>query len=84
MGPMTYPLYGFTRDHVIPKGIIKLVVTMGEHPRMTTVLIEFLVVECPLTFNSVIDRPLLRTLKAEVSIHYLIMKFPIAAGIEQV
>ena len=31
LSPTTSPLYGFTGDHVIPKGIIKFVVTMGEH-----------------------------------------------------
>ena len=28
--PMTSPLYEFTRDHMIPKGIIKLAVTVGD------------------------------------------------------
>ena len=30
--PMTFPLYGFTRDSVIPKGTIKLAVTLREPP----------------------------------------------------
>ena len=33
LSPATSPLYGFTRDHVMPKGTTKLAVTMGEHPR---------------------------------------------------
>ena len=32
LSPMTSPLYGFTGDHIIPKGMAKLVVTVGEHP----------------------------------------------------
>ena len=32
LSPTTSPLYGFTGDHVIPRGIIKLVVTLGDHP----------------------------------------------------
>ena len=31
LSPTTSSLYGYARDHVIPKGIIKLVVTVGEH-----------------------------------------------------
>ena len=81
---MTSPLYGFTRDSVIPKGTIKLAVTLGEPPRMTTVMIDFLAVKYPSTFNSVLGRPLLKALKVVTSIHCLTIKFPIVAGIGQV
>ena len=33
LSPSTSPLYGFTMDHMIPKGTAKLAVTVGEHPR---------------------------------------------------
>ena len=58
--PTTSPLYGFTRDHVIPRGTTKLVVTVGEHPRVSTVIAEFFVVDCPLVVNGIIGRPLLK------------------------
>ena len=32
LSPTTYLLYGFTKDHVIPKGTVKLAVMVGEHP----------------------------------------------------
>ena len=38
LDPNNFPLYGFIEDHVIPKGIVKLTVTVGEHPRTSTVL----------------------------------------------
>ena len=41
LNPTTSPLYGFTGDHVIPKGTIKLAVTVGDHPWTSTVVIEF-------------------------------------------
>ena len=81
---MTFPLYGFTGDSVIPKGTIMLAVTLGEPPRMETVMIEFLIVKCPSTFNEVLGIPLLKALKAITSIHYLTMKFPTTSGIGQV
>ena len=31
LNPTIVPLYGFIEDHVIPKGAIKLAVTVGEH-----------------------------------------------------
>ena len=43
---MTSPLYGFIGDHLIPRGTIKLAVTLGEHPRVSIVVIEFLAIDC--------------------------------------
>ena len=80
----TFPLYGFTGDHVIPKGTINLAVTLGEHPRVPTMVTEFLVVNFPLAFNGVIGRQLLRNLKAVTLIHCLTLMFPIVIGIGQV
>ena len=81
---MTSPLYGFIGDHVIPRGTIKLAVMVEEHPRILTVVTEFLAVYCPLAFNGVIGRLLLKALRAVISIHCLTMKFPIAMRTGQV
>ena len=61
-------LYGFTKDHVIPKGIVKLAVTVGEHPRASTVVTMFIVVDCPSTINGIIGRLILKSLKVVTSI----------------
>ena len=82
--PTTSPLYGFTEDSVIPEGTIKLVVTLGEPPRTTTVMIDFLAVKCPSASNWVLRRLLLKALKAVTSIHCLTIKFPTTAGIGHV
>ena len=82
--PPTSPLYGFTGDHVIPKRTIKLIVTTGEHSRVSTVMTEFLIVDCPSAFNGVIGKSLLKVLKAVASIYHLTMKFSIAEGTGQV
>ena len=83
LSPTTSRLYGFTGDHVIPNETIKLAVILGEHPRVATVVTEFLAVDCSSAFNRVIGRLLLRTLKATSSILCLTMKFPMVAGIWQ-
>ena len=59
----TTPLYGFTRDHIIPKGMIKLIVTVGEHRLVLTIMTKFLNIDCPSTFNGVIGKSLLKALK---------------------
>ena len=51
---------------------------------MVTMVIDFLVVKCPSTFNGVLGRLSLKALKAVTSIHYLTMKFLIAVRISQV
>ena len=48
------------------------------------VMTEFLVVDCPLAFNRVIGRPLLKVLKVINLIYHLTIKFPTAEGTGQV
>ena len=68
-------VYGFTRDYAVPKGVAKLTVTVVEHPRTSTVLANFLVVDAPSTINGIIGIPLFKALKAATSIYHLRMKF---------
>ena len=70
-----FPLYEITEDSVIPKGTIKLSVTIGEPPQMMTIMTSFLIVNCPSAFNRVLDRLLLKVLKVVTSIHCLTIKF---------
>ena len=79
--PMTSPLYGFTGGHVIPRGTIKLAVTVGEHPKVMT---EFLTIDCPSAFKRLKGRPLLKALRAVTSIYCLKMKFPMVIETGQV
>ena len=71
-------------DHVIPKGIIKLAVTMGEHPKTSMVVTKFFAVDYPSTFNGVVERLLLKALRTMTLIYCLTMKFPTTMGTRQV
>ena len=76
LSPTTFLLYGFTRDHMIPRGSFKVAVTVGDYPRSSMIVTEFLAVDCPSAFNGVIGRPLLKALRVVTLIYYLTMKFP--------
>ena len=84
MTPTTSPLYRFTGDSVILEGTIKLAVTLGEPPRTATMVIDFLAVKCLSVFSGILDRLVLKALKAMTLIHCLTMKFPTIMGISQV
>ena len=79
--PSPNPIYHFTGDSVIPMGVITLLVTVRECPRESCVMTDFLVIDQPSAFNTVLDRPSLRTLKAITSIYHLLMKFPTPNGV---
>ena len=80
LSPTTSPLYRFIGDHVIPKGIGKLAIIVGEHSRVSTVITDFFVVDCPLAINRIIGRPHLKALKTITLIYHLTMKFSNAEG----
>ena len=83
LSPTTSLLYGFIRDNVIPKGMVKLAMTVGEHPRVWTIVAKFLMVDYSSVVNWIIGRPLLKALKAITLIYHLTMKFPTAEGTRQ-
>ena len=61
-----------------------LTVTVGTQPRQLTRQLDFLVVDCPSSYNVIIGRPTLNRWKAATSINCLKVKFPIDNGVGQV
>jgi hypothetical protein len=57
--PFGSPLVGFGRKQVQPMGIISLPVMAGIAPRLSTVMVNFLVVDQPSAYNAIIGRPTL-------------------------
>ena len=74
--PFDSPLVSFNGDRVYPKGIVTLTVTMGTYPRQLTRQLDFLVVDCPSSYNVIIGRPTLNKWKTATSTYCLKVKFP--------
>ncbi|XP_075645045.1 uncharacterized protein LOC142616039 [Castanea sativa] len=82
--PFDSPLVNFNGDRVYPKGIVTLKVTVGTYPRQLTRQMDFLVVDCPSSYNVIIGRPTLNRWKAATSTYCLKVKFPIEDGVGEV
>ena len=74
--PFESPLVSFSGDRVYPRGIVTLTVTMRTQPRQLIRQIDFLVVDCPSSYNVIIGRPTLNRWKAATSTYCLKVKFP--------
>jgi hypothetical protein len=79
--PFGLPLVGFTGEQVQTMGVISLSITCGASPRDSTVIVDFLVIDRPSVYNTIIGRPALNKLKAITSTYHLMMKFPTKGGI---
>ena len=76
--PFTLPLVSFTGDRIIPKGIVTLSVIAGTYPAQVTKEVDFLIVDCPSTYNIILGRPALNRLRVVMSTYHLKVKFPTA------
>ncbi len=72
--PMDAPLVGFTGDKACPNGIVTLPITVGTHPKTISKTVDFLVVNCPSTYNAIIGRPTLNRLRAVTSTYHFLLK----------
>ena len=82
--PFDFPLVSFSADRVYPKGIVMLTVTVGTYPWQLTRQLDFLVVDCPLSYNVIIGRPTLNCWKSAMSTYCLKVKFLIKNGVGEV
>ncbi|GFZ00544.1 hypothetical protein Acr_14g0001790 [Actinidia rufa] len=82
--PFHTPLIGFGGNTTHPLGWINLPITLGTEPQQTTVWQDFIVVDCPSPYNSILGRPTLGRIKAITSTYHLKMKFPTLTGIGEV
>ena len=82
--PFESPLVSFSGDRVYPKGIVTLTVTMGAQPKQLTCQLDFLVVDCPSSYNVIIGKPTLNRWKAATSTYYLKVKFPMDNEVSEV
>nr|XP_023892593.1 uncharacterized protein LOC112004585 [Quercus suber] len=82
--PFETPLVSFSGDRVYPKGIVSLTMTVGTYPKQLTRQIDFLVVDCPSSYNVIIGRPTLNKWKVATSTYYMKVKFPTDNGVGEV
>ncbi|KAL5578015.1 hypothetical protein UlMin_019714 [Ulmus minor] len=74
-------LYGFTGDSVSSEGVLNLPVELGTHPCQHIQFVNFVVVDCPSSYNAIIGRPTLNIIRAVTSTYHLLVKFPTMGGI---
>ncbi|KAI5342701.1 hypothetical protein L3X38_010577 [Prunus dulcis] len=74
------PLLSFSEDLVQPVSSVNLPIAFGVAPRKTMTYDQFLIVDCPTAYNVIVGRTTLTGIKAHMSPHMLLMKFPMYNG----
>ena len=69
------PLVSFSEDCVYLKGIISLQIIAGTYFAQVTRMVDFLIVDCPLSYNVILGLPTLNCLKVVTSTYCLKVKF---------
>ncbi|CAL8164014.1 unnamed protein product [Prunus armeniaca] len=73
---ITPPLLSFSGNVVEPIGSIQFPLAVSSGSRRAFIYTHFLVVNCPTAYNAIIGRPALTRMKAILSPHMLLLKFP--------
>ncbi|KAL5562369.1 hypothetical protein UlMin_032116 [Ulmus minor] len=79
--PTTSSLSGFTGDSISSEGILNLPVELGSSPCQHIQAVEFVLVDCPSSYNAIIGCPTLNKIRAVTSTYHLLVKFPTVGGI---
>ncbi|XP_041004108.1 uncharacterized protein LOC121249463 [Juglans microcarpa x Juglans regia] len=82
--PAPTPLKGFTRDTIQPIGAITQSVLAGTTPKTTSLMVDFLVVKAPSSYNAILGRSSLNQMKAVTSTYHLKVKSPTPSGVGEI
>ena len=82
--PVSTHLRGFSGEKVLPLGSIQLVLTLGDPLFQATMEVRFLIVEAPSTYNMLLGRPSLNTIKVIPFTYHMMIKFPTTRGVGMV
>ena len=82
--PVNAYLRGFSGERVLPLGSIQLVLTLGDPPCQATITVRFLIVDAPSSYNMLLGRPSLNTIRAIPSAYRMVIKFPTVNGVGMV
>ena len=82
--PVKAHLQGFSGERVLPLGSIQLVLTLGDPSCQATTAVRFLIVDAPSTYNILLGKPSLNTVRAIPSAYHMVIKFPTTNGIGMV
>jgi len=78
--PFGSPSVNFSGDRVYLKGIISLQITARTYPTQVTRMVDFLIIDCPSSYNVILGQPTLNCLKAVTSTYCLKVKFSTPHG----
>ena len=73
--PVRYPVIGFTGASVVLEGIITLPVRVGDEETMSDVMAEFLVLDVPGAYYTIIGCPFIHDVQGVVSTYHLTMLY---------
>ena len=82
--PVNTYLRGFSGERVLPLGSTQLVLTLGDPPCQAKTTARFLIVAALSTYNMLLGRPSLNTIRAIPSAYHMVIKFPTANGVGMV
>lgn len=78
---MKSPLNGIKGSGVPVKGVLELPVMIGIPPRCTSLQQHFIMIDMTLTYNVILERPLLHQINVVINTRYLALKFPTQHGV---
>ena len=79
--PVNAHLKGFSREKVLPLGLVQLVLTLGDPPCQAITTIKFLIVEAPSAYNMLLGRPSLNAIRAIPYAYHMVVKFLTEYGV---
>ncbi|KAK5785108.1 hypothetical protein PVK06_039658 [Gossypium arboreum] len=74
-------LYSLANHPVEVRGLITLLVTLGDDEHTTMKYVQFYVVDYPMAYNAIFKRPIIRMKKMVVAIFFMKFKFSIETGV---